>query len=68
MTCIEALVEENLELKQRVYNMNLYINWLEENCPATFKAMEDCFSGLPGYNEDICWVEIERNEGDWVRW
>lgn len=42
-----------IELRQRIYNLSLYIAWLEEKHPRLFKKLEKEFDGLPGYAGEI---------------
>ena len=36
-------------LENRVENLNLYLNFVQENLPLTFAYMLKHFSGMPGY-------------------
>lgn len=36
-----------------IYNLTLYIEWIESHFPTVFKAMQDRFSGMPGYSHTI---------------
>lgn len=52
-TQLEAIIEENEELKARVHNLNLYVFALHETVvsPDQWEAFEKKFSGLGGYSQ-----------------
>ncbi len=45
----ETLVDEYERLRDRVANLNLYLEYARKNYPAVFNALEKRFSGLPGF-------------------
>lgn len=59
MSYIERLVHENEELKNRVYNLNLYLSYVEQVDKTLFNVLEDEFSGLPGYANDAEWERVQ---------
>lgn len=44
-----TLVDEYERLRNRVENLNLYLEYARKNYPAVFNALEKRFSGLPGF-------------------
>lgn len=48
----ESIVDEYEHTKNRAYNLNHYLNWLNDVVPEVFeKALRD-FSGMPGYTRE----------------
>ena len=48
----ESIVDEYEHTKNRAYNLNHYLNWLNDVVPEVFeKALHD-FSGMPGYTRE----------------
>lgn len=40
-------------IMERVFNLTLYLKFVKEEDPELWETMEDMFSGLPGYSEQI---------------
>lgn len=40
---------ETIRLRERVYNLSLYLAWIENHKPRLFRKLMKLFSGLPGY-------------------
>lgn len=59
MTHVEAMIEEIEMLKSRVHNLNLYVSYVEQVDKTLFNTMEDEFSGLPGYANDVEWERVK---------
>ncbi len=55
------MLEELREADDRVYNLNLYLAYIERNYPGVFAQLEDHFDGLPGY-AGTTWYEGEEEE------
>lgn len=54
MTLVDKLVGDYERLKDRAYNLNLYLNYVEQSAPTLFEIMQNRFSGMPGYaSEEI---------------
>lgn len=45
----KTFVDEYERLRDRVANLNLYLEYARKNYPAVFNALEKRFSGLPGF-------------------
>ena len=54
-------VSKEIELRERVYNLSLYLQDIEDNHPVIFKKLIKKFNGLPGYAGK---VEIENDGGN----
>ena len=50
----EVYDEINLS-ENTIYNLNLYLSYLEEHHPDVFREMEEHFEGLPGYSGSLLW-------------
>ena len=48
-TVTKGMLNEWEEESLRIYNLNLYVEWIEKNRPDVFMEMEKHFDGLPGY-------------------
>lgn len=65
-THFEALERENERLKTRVYNLMLYLSWIEEMFPETYKSCENHFDGMPSCEDDVCIWDVKKDGEDWV--
>lgn len=46
---MKDILNELEGLKNQVYNLNLYLDYIEKNHPAVFAQVNDHFDGMPGY-------------------
>lgn len=46
---IEQLNDENVRLRNTVYNLRLYLGYIEIKHPELFASLRQFFDGLPGY-------------------
>ena len=45
----EDVASENVHLKERADNLNLYLYYFKKRFPELFYAFQKSFSGMPGY-------------------
>lgn len=64
MTKADRLVEEYERLRERADNLNLYLSYVERFAPDTFGAMQDEFSGMPGYEAEPSYTPEYMEEDD----
>ena len=55
MTHLQAAVSECEELRDRVHNLQLYLDYVRQVDPALWGAMQDEFEGLAGFDGSVKW-------------
>lgn len=45
----EEAVQENVDLKDRTDNLNLYLYYFKKRFPECFYSLQQSLSGMPGY-------------------
>ena len=58
MTHLQAVVSENEELKNRVHNLQLYLDYVRQVDSALWGAMQDEFDGLAGFDGTVKWEVV----------
>ncbi|MBQ8619083.1 MAG: hypothetical protein IJ418_16425 [Clostridia bacterium] len=46
-------VNEHEHMLAQIYNLTLYLHYIEQNHPEVFAQLNDHFEGLPGYSSII---------------
>lgn len=49
----EEVVKENVSLKDRADNLNLYLYCIKRRFPESFYTLQQSLSGMPGYCEPV---------------
>ena len=49
----EEVVQENVSLKDRADNLNLYLYCIKRRFPESFYTLQQSLSGMPGYCEPV---------------